>query len=262
MTAQPAWYLTFQPRPAATAHLYCLPCAGAGPSMFRLWPACLPSWLELRAVRLPGRPGRHREPAFTDCDTAAAYLVDCLRADRAASHATADGDPVPYAIFGHSMGAMLGYRMTRLLQEAGDEPPSLLAFASWPVRGVAPSRMPDPADPDETFLDRVRELAGVPAQLLADASAMALTLPSLRADFQLCHSYAYRDEPALPMGLVTFGGVDDTVTPAVDLAEWQCHSRDFRGLNLFDGGHFFLHDRIPELTSLVVDHLRAALGRI
>ncbi|MGV9535581.1 thioesterase II family protein, partial [Streptosporangium sandarakinum] len=124
MATQPSWYLAFEPRPAARLHLYGLPFAGGGVSMFRPWARHLPPWVELRAVRLPGRPGRHRQAPFTDCEEAARWLADALAESSAESSAGFHaGDPaagaVPYAVFGHSMGALLGYRLTRALLRDG-----------------------------------------------------------------------------------------------------------------------------------------------
>ncbi|MET9070133.1 thioesterase II family protein [Streptosporangium sandarakinum] len=123
MATQPSWYLAFEPRPAARVHLYGLPFAGGGVSMFRPWARHLPPWVELRAVRLPGRPGRHRQAPFTDCEEAARWLADALAESSAGSSADSSvgssagsraGDPaagaVPYAVFGqviHTRASLL-----------------------------------------------------------------------------------------------------------------------------------------------------------
>ncbi|MBG0829104.1 thioesterase [Planomonospora sp. ID67723] len=232
----PPWYLAFEPRPSARIHLYALPCAGSGPSAFRPWTRHLPPWVELRALTLPGRPGRHREPAHTDCDTAARALA-----------AEVAGESTPYAVFGHSMGAMLGYRMVRELESAGARLPELLAVAAWPVRGAVTG--PDPRAGDERFIEALRELGGLPDEIARDPDALALTLPVARADFTLCASYTYRAEPPLPVPVAAFCGTRDQAAPARDMAEWRQHTTDFRGLRIFDGGHFFVRDRVGELVT-------------
>lgn len=242
------WFLTFQPRPRARLRLYCLPCAGGGPSMFRTWAGLLPGWIELRAVRLPGRQGRHREPAFTQADQAVDALLDGLGADLT-------GD---YAFFGHSMGALLGYRMTRELVRTGARAPRLLAVASWPPRGAPSSSMPDPADPDAEFAGAVRGLGGVPDELLDDPAMLRGTLPLLRADFALCRSYSYAPGPRLGPPVVAMGGAGDRVIPPDLMETWRAEAADFRGLHLYAGGHFFLRDHEAELTRLIARTAEAA----
>ncbi|QKW35611.1 thioesterase [Actinomadura sp. NAK00032] len=234
------WYLTFEPRPDARLRLYCLPCAGGGPSMFRDWAALLPGWIEARAVRLPGRQGRHREPAPTDAGRAVAALLDGL----------SDGLTGDYAFFGHSMGALLAYRMTRELARTGAAGPRLLAVAAWTPDGAPHEAMPDPAASDADFAAAIRGLGGVPDELLDDTLLRA-ALPVLRADFELCRSHVREPGPRIAAPLVAMGGAGDGVIPPALMEVWRTEAADFRGLHLYPGGHFFLHDHAAELTGLV-----------
>jgi len=243
------WYLTYLPRPDARLRLYCFACAGSGPSFFRGWPELLPPWIEVRAVRLPGRPGRHREAAFTDADQAVKGLLDGL-----AEELTGD-----YAFFGHSMGALLAYRMTRELLASKATLPRLLAGASWPPQGAPTSSMPDPADDDADFAASCRRLGGVPDEMFDDPAILGLTLPLLRADFALCHSYTYDPAPPLPLPVVALNGSEDSVIPPHLMTTWQEQSEDFRGLRLYPGGHFFVHDHAQEVTALLTELLAPAV---
>lgn len=210
--------------------------------MFRSWVDQLPEWVELRAVRLPGRPGRHREPLFTDVDLAVEALLAGLGTELAGR----------YAFIGHSMGAMLAYRMTLALRQRNAVLPLLLAVASWPPSGASPEVMPEPTDSDAAFAADLRRLGGVPDELLANPAMTKLFLPVLRADFRLCRSYVYRPAAPLGMPVIALGGDTDTVTPPETLASWRHEASDFRGLHLFPGGHFFIADHVPQLTDLIV----------
>ena len=59
------WITCPRPNADATLRLFCLPYAGGGASIYRLWGPALPSWIEVCPVQLPGREDRYREPAFT-----------------------------------------------------------------------------------------------------------------------------------------------------------------------------------------------------
>lgn len=243
------WYLTFVPRPRAGLRLYCLPCAGGGPSVFRTWAGLLPDWIELRAVCLPGRQGRHREPAFTGADRAVDALLEGLAADLTRDH----------AFFGHSMGALLAYRMTRELVRTSATAPRLLAVASWPPGGAPSSAMPDPAAADTEFADSVRDLGGLPNEFLDDPAILRGTLPLLRADFALCRSYSYAPGPRLRLPVIAMGGTDDRVIPPDLMDSWRTESTDFRGVHLYPGGHFFLREHGAELTRLIAQIAESAV---
>ncbi|RFU37480.1 thioesterase [Actinomadura logoneensis] len=237
------WYLPFTPRPDARLRLYCLHCAGGGPSMFRTWPELLPDWIEVRAVRLPGRPGRHREPPLTSADEAVAALLDGL--------SDAGGLDRDHAFLGHSMGALLAYLMLGELDAAGLPAPRFFGVAAWTPGGASRDVMPDPESSDEVFTEAVRALGGVPDELLDDPGMLRATLPMLRADFTLVRGYRRPERPRTRVPLVAFGGADDRVVPPALMDAWKDESEDFRGLHMFPGGHFFLREHAAEVARIV-----------
>lgn len=89
---------------AAAVQLFCLPHAGAGASAYRNWPALLVPEFDVIPVQLPGRESRHREPLSHSVFGLTAGLLQPL-ADRADE---------TFALFGHSMGALLGYELADL----------------------------------------------------------------------------------------------------------------------------------------------------
>ena len=97
------WIVRPRPNPGAALRLVCIPYAGGGAAVFRTWPDALPPEIELWAIALPGRDGRAGEPLF----------------DRLAPLVTAMADAIgprlqgPFAIYGHSFGAMVGFGLAR-----------------------------------------------------------------------------------------------------------------------------------------------------
>src|SRR5687768_10798540 len=93
------WIAYTRPNPHARLRLFCFPYAGGGASIFRRWSDELPPSVEVCPVQLPGRENRLREPPFTRIDP----LV------RALAHALRPNLNRPFALFGHSMGALIGF---------------------------------------------------------------------------------------------------------------------------------------------------------
>ncbi len=87
----------------ASLRLFCVPCAGHGASLYCAWPRYLPPDVEVWALQPPGRENRLDEPAFTEI----APLVDD------AANAMSPLLDRPYALVGHSMGALIAFELTR-----------------------------------------------------------------------------------------------------------------------------------------------------
>src|SRR4051812_31370410 len=97
------WLVIPKRNPAARLRLFCFSYAGGGTTIFRTWPHRLPNDVELCAVLLPGRESRLRETPFTSMPP----LVEAL------SHALEPYLTMPFAFWGHSLGALIGFELAR-----------------------------------------------------------------------------------------------------------------------------------------------------
>src|SRR5213592_2035686 len=98
------WLACPRPNPQARLRLFCVPYAGGSSRVFQSWAAGLPPAVELCAVELPGRGTRLHEPPLTEF----AALINAL------AEAVRPYLDKPYALFGHSFGALLSFELARL----------------------------------------------------------------------------------------------------------------------------------------------------
>jgi surfactin synthase thioesterase subunit len=228
--------------------LFCFPHAGGGSAPYRRWQACLGPQVAVCPVYLPGRERRIRHPRFVDM---AAQVAD-LDAELGPH---LDG---PHLFFGHSMGALIAYRLAMRRRAVGACLPSALLLSSAPRAGAA--RLPPPTDTTEAGLARLLvDLGGLPREVLGRPDWLDLLLPVIRDDLLLCASDAGRGAggPSLPVPFHLFGGHDDPIVTPADLAGWGRHSAAGVELTLFPGGHFYLRDDpTPFLAAL-----RTTVGR-
>ncbi|AEW99901.1 thioesterase II family protein [Streptantibioticus cattleyicolor] len=223
------WLLRFPPRPQARMRLLCLAGAGAAASMYRSWSQHLQPEVEVCAVQLPGRGARLREAPFTRMEPLADALTDVVRAE----------SDRPMAIFGHSLGSLIGFEVaSRLLSTGADTPLRLIAAAHRAPR-LGSARLPYHRLPTPELIDVMGGLGGTPPDLLAMPDVMRLTLPAVRADFEIDYTYRYRERPPLPVPISVFGGIDDTTVSKAELEAWQEHTSTGFSLRLLPGDHFF-----------------------
>jgi medium-chain acyl-[acyl-carrier-protein] hydrolase len=222
-----------EPRPAARARLLCLPYAGGGAAAYRSFAQEAPPWLEVWAVRLPGRESRMAEPPVTEIATVVATLAEELTA------APAFAPTLPYALFGHSMGAATAFELARALRRRGWPDPVQLIVSGRRAPAVPDDRTPVHHLPRDRFLDEVVRLGGFPAAVLAVPDLVDLVLPALRADFAACENYRYTPGEPLPYGITALGGRDDPTTTPGQLVAWHRETTGPFTLRLYAGNHFF-----------------------
>ncbi|MFE9692987.1 thioesterase II family protein [Micromonospora sp. NPDC005806] len=239
--ATAAWLSCATPRPSAPLRLVCLPYAGAGGGAFRPWAAGLAPDVELWTAQLPGRERRLAEPPVTTMDELAAPLVD----------AVADQVRPPFAIFGHSMGGLLGYEVTRrLVAGGGPAPARLVVSAALPPHRAAGTGAAHTRD-DAGLTAWLRELGGVPDELVADPTLLGLILPTVRADLAVVASYRRSVVPALPLPVDAVAAADDPLVDPDAVAGWAACTTVGFSLTVVPGGHLYLHDSPPPLHRLL-----------
>ncbi len=197
--------------------------------------------MQIAAVQLPGREHRLAEPAFSSLDALLPSLLDGIRThlDR------------PFAIFGHSMGALIAFELARTLRGGGMQSPAHL-FVSGHRAPQLPDRRPSiHALPDAEFWPALRSLGGTPDEVFAHQELMALVEPTLRADFQLCETHAWREEPPLDIPLSVFGGLDDPNVERSELEAWRDVTRGAVHVEMLPGDHHYLHQAQQRLVAAV-----------
>jgi 4'-phosphopantetheinyl transferase len=109
--------------------------------------------------------------------------------------------------------------------------------------------------PDAEFRDELRRLKGTPAAVLNDDELMELLLPTLRADFALCETYAFAPAPPLTCPISALGGLADDTVSRQDLDAWREQGTGPFRLRMLPGDHFFLQTAQPLLLRALAQEL-------
>jgi medium-chain acyl-[acyl-carrier-protein] hydrolase len=238
------WLVRYKASPRASLRLFCFPYAGGAAYLFRQWPQFLPDFIDVCAVQPPGRGGRLREQPFTRLDALVA----------AATSALIPFMDMPFAFFGHSMGAMIGFELARGLRSLGAAGPKHLFVAASRAPRLAGERAITHDLPEPQFVEELRRLGGTPAEVLENEELLRLLLPLLRADFAVTQTYSYAEGPPLGCPLTAFGGLQDEES----MASWGEYTTASFSLHMLPGGHFFLHSSQGALLEIVARELEGA----
>jgi medium-chain acyl-[acyl-carrier-protein] hydrolase len=191
--------------------LFCFPYAGAGSRVFGEWQRLLPPEIGVHPVVLPGREGRSAEPPHLHLPSLVDGLVETLAPQLGRQ----------FALFGHSVGAILAFEFARAVRRRGlGEPIHLFVAASRP-----PQRVAEPPHfhglPDAELIAELREMNPRDGSYLEDPELLRALLPRLRADFAVVETYEYVPEPRLSSPVSAYGALGDPDVTYVDLLGWQ-----------------------------------------
>ncbi|MEU9990161.1 thioesterase II family protein [Streptomyces sp. NPDC007971] len=235
------WLRILKPVARVRARIVCLPCTAGAAAVYRSWAPALPRGVELSAVELPG----HGTRAGSEPEENPERIADRITRELAPLAAAA-----PLVLFGHGTGALLAYETARRLCAWG-APPSVLVPA-----GLCPADRLDRkaygvlAERPDQLRAHLGQLGHAPPQVLASPDLRAAELHVARADLRIL---AAAPAPAAPLDvpLLALAGRYDPLHPGPSMAQWQRLTRQWLGLRVLPGDHFFpwQSNEVPRLLA-------------
>ncbi|MFF5337803.1 thioesterase II family protein [Streptomyces sp. NPDC013181] len=232
--------------------LHCLAHAGAGVASYQRWSRAAGPAVDVAALLLPGRDGRRREPRVTDraglLDDLLGPLLDAARSG-------------PYALYGHSLGALVAYTLTRALAQEGAPPPLFLAVGACLPPHATAALIGAAEAPDEQLLPLLGALGSLPKGPAARPGGLwhRSVLPVLRDDLRLAKALRQSALDPVTGGpvnvpLLVFAGSDDPLAVPTALQEWRRWTTGPITARTLIGGHFFAGD--DALPAMIGDACR------
>jgi surfactin synthase thioesterase subunit len=249
MTDTDLWIRRFHPADGAMTQLLCLSHAGGSASYFFGVSKALSPDIDVLAVQYPGRQDRLREQCLTSVQELADGLVAALE--------PLTGRPI--TIFGHSLGATLGFEVAVRLERAGITPTGLFASGR-----PAPSRSRHERThlrDDAGLIAGMKELGGTDTALLADPDVVSMVLPAIRADYIAAETYTYHESPPLSCPIIALTGDRDPKVTVDEADAWRDHTSAGFELAVYPGAHFYLNDQVPDVLRRIREHTRSITAR-
>jgi medium-chain acyl-[acyl-carrier-protein] hydrolase len=223
--------------------MFCLPYAGASAVIYNSWKRYLKDFIELVPVELSGRGSRSTEPFYETIEEAVTDIYGRIRN-------TIQGRD--YALFGHSMGALLAYEICHKIREDKLRMPvHIFLSAKEPPHIKADDRILYHKIPHEKFVDEIMKFGGTPEEFFERTELKEYFIPILKADFKLFEMYTYPEYEIKLLTDVTilYGENDDIEYRGIQ--EWDKHFEGDISYHLFKGGHFYYKNNLQQLMDII-----------
>ncbi|WP_406336118.1 thioesterase II family protein [Streptomyces sp. NBC_00203] len=233
--------------------LFVLHHAGGSHLAYTGWVPHFPDDWDICLIEAPGRGPLSKVPVCETAADLAAYVIEDV-------HPLLDA---PFALFGHSMGALAAYEMTLQLGERGLDTPVWLGisaceapFTEQPPFGGTPLH----TLPAAGLRSALAVMGGLPQAILEDDDIWAVYEPRLRADFRLVETWRPRpaDRARILVPCSLFGGEDDHVVTREQLLAWAEGADHLLGQHFFPGAHFYRDEQIPAVAAQIAEEVDTA----
>ena len=223
-------------------NVICIPFAGGNKYSLRQVFHTTPGFMNVITLELPGRGRRVGEPLLMDVE----MMVDDLYSQVLPYIESG------YILYGHSMGALLAFLLTRKIIREHNYPPLNLFVSGF----AGPSIRQDSEQhklPKGEFLKMLRDLGGLPDELLSDEKLLDFYYPIIRADFKAIETYRYEVDEPLPVPIFVMAGSHEDISDE-EMEAWAGETRFPLSTRRFYGRHFFIFEHADSIIEVILKH--------
>lgn len=229
--------------------IFAFPFAGGSKYSYRVLHDYVPADFEWETIELPGRGSRMSEPLLSDLKETAEDVFQQIK-----KKISEGGE---YLIYGHSMGALLGYELTKKIVEAGLNKPLCLFLTGRGAPSVGKEKKISGYERD-AFWKEIHDLGGLPKEILENEEMKDFFEPFLRCDFKAVEDYQYEGmEKPFPIPLFIRTGSDELIY-GKDVMKWQKETEYPIDLKVLPGDHFFIFQHPEYIIMQIVEACKKA----
>lgn len=248
------WFYVPQPNYEAKMRLFCFPYAGGTAEIYYDWQYEMPEEIEMVAIHYPGHIQRSKEKLFTRLSR----LVESIGEE------IEQYTDKPYAFFGHSMGALIAYELSRHFASEGRKMPEYLFLSArrspcLPVIHPCIHKLTT-----EECISVMRGFNMIPEEVIDNKTMIEKILPVIKADFEMIETWQFDAKTSLlDIPISAFGGTNDSLATKKDIEAWEKMTSAKFNAYFFPEKHFFiLNDEVrTHLIKILVKMLEPILKR-
>ena len=216
--------------------------AGAGASFYMRWKKFFDRKTAVYPIQLPGHENRSSEALEKDFYKLTDRIADII----------SDYTDMPYAFFGHSLGASVCFDTAVKLQKKGMNMPQSIFLSANRPPVIKPDYSFIYSIDDDEFCSILCKNGAFHGDMLSDKEFRAAFLPVIRADFELYASYdASQERYSVDSDIYALCGDNDPFASKEHMLLWKGYTKGSFSLVQYSGAHFYINDNIKDICGRI-----------
>jgi medium-chain acyl-[acyl-carrier-protein] hydrolase len=232
------WFKPIRVNKEAKVDLICFPYAGSGASIFYPWEKYLDPKINLYAFQAPGREDRIGEDLINELDELTHQgAKELLKITHR-----------PFIFFGHSLGAVIAFEITKILEKSATNPLMLIVSGRQPPH-LSLKMPPLSGLSDAELLEGLMNLQGTDPEILEHPALLEIILPIIRGDFKIGENYfAPINGQKILCPIIAVGALNDPWVDLNQIIEWKNFTLNTFAAQTVAGDHFYVKNDFEELV--------------
>lgn len=221
--------------------IFLLHFAGGSSHSFDFLKTHLAQEFDFIPLELAGRGSRHEEAFFLTKEEAIKDYVKQIQKSR---------NEQTYLIYGHSMGATLGLSVAKKMEDLGDSASHLLVSGNAgpglnPLQEAKKEKRYLMNDND--FKKELREMGGIPNEVIENDGLYQFFSSILRADFRILETGNFSEE-GTRLGIPICALMGSEEKNKIKIANWKRFTNASFQFQIFEGSHFFIYQHAEAIA--------------
>lgn len=228
--------------------LLTIPFAGGSANYYNRWKQLIDDDIDIISIELKGRGSRIAEPLYEDINEVVLDVFD---------HINKEITNYPYAMFGHSMGALICFELTCLIKKMKLPMPKHLFLSGMNAPGTDKIRREIHLLEGKDFQNEILAIGGTSKEIFKYPQLLNFYMPIIKNDLRIAYNYIYtkKESVLLDCAFTIFTGKDERYTKE-QLKTWNEYTTRSCEFYKFNGGHFFINEETENIISIINQTLK------
>ncbi len=226
--------------------IFCFHHAGGNARTYQKWLSN--NKVDFVPIELPGHGAYINEPLLKNIDELSVKIADEI------AEVIALKRNIQFSVFGHSLGAIIAFSVTDILNKKYMISPNCLQIAG--------RHAPQKEDPSsyhtnmgkQALIEEIMQYGYTPIELIENEEYRDFILPILFNDYKLSESFKYHGQK-LSIPILAYYGNDDIGADRNIMRYWEYVTTNIFHIKGFNGGHFFLLDNENDFSNVLADDM-------